>query len=128
MYIYDISTLRVKSDQVTDDPPNISVNSEQILYGSAYASLKLDLSLLILWELRSSEKESAVLSYFGAEAWTHAFAQHMILLNSDEVTFMEAIQLWLLLNKQHLFSGIQHRFTLIQIVPWRVCYTFRPVL
>ena len=42
--------------------------------------------------------------------------------------FMDAIALCLLLNKLHLFSRTQHRFILIQIVPLKVCYTFRPVL
>jgi hypothetical protein len=41
---------------------------------------------------------------------------------------MEAIPLFLLLNKLHLFSRSQHRFILIQIVPLYVCHMFRSVL
>jgi hypothetical protein len=40
---------------------------------------------------------------------------------------MEANPVCLLLNKVHLFSLIQNRFILIQIVPLHVCYIFRPV-
>jgi hypothetical protein len=56
-----------KSDQVIDGPPNISVNSDQILCGSAYAAVKLDLVSPKVRELRSSEKKRAVLSYFAAK-------------------------------------------------------------
>jgi hypothetical protein len=45
----------------------------------------------------------------------------------NPVIFMEAIPLLLSLNKLHLFSMTQHRFILIQIVPFTVCYMFRPL-
>jgi hypothetical protein len=43
-------------------------------------------------------------------------------------SFKEAIQLYLLLNKQHLFSRTRHSFILTRIVPLHACYMFRPVL
>jgi len=42
--------------------------------------------------------------------------------------FMKAIPLCLLLNKLHLLSLTQHRFILIQIVTFNMCYMFQLVL
>jgi len=58
--------------------------------------------------------------YISNSVLQHKYDTHSI--------FMEAIALCLLLNELNLFSRTKHRFILIQIVPLRVCCTFRPVL